>query len=79
MSDKPEEQHQPARYELRVSGYLDDRWSEWFDDLSLTHESDGTTTMCGTVVDQAALHSLLNKIRDLGLTLVSVRGIDGPS
>ena len=76
MSDKPAEHHQPVRYELRVSGYLDDRWSEWFDDLTLTHESDGTTTMCGPVVDQAALHSLLIKIRDLGMTLVSVHAVD---
>jgi hypothetical protein len=66
----------PARYELRVDGHLDDRWTAWFDDLTLTRESDGTTTLRGLVPDQAALHGLLAKVRDLGATLISVEVID---
>ena len=78
MSERPAEHREPERYELRVRGHLEDRWSEWFGDLTLTRESDGTTTLRGPVVDQAALHSLLIKVRDLGMTLISVRAIDGP-
>jgi hypothetical protein len=66
----------PARYELRVDGHLDDRWTSWFDDLALTRESDGTTILRGLVPDQAALHGLLAKVRDLGATLISVEVID---
>jgi hypothetical protein len=66
-----------GRYEIRLEGHLDDRWAAWFDGLSLTHESDGTTVLHGSVVDQAALHGLLQKVRDLGLPLVSVRHADG--
>ena len=61
-----------GRYEIRLKGLLDARWAAWFDGLSLTHESDGTTVIQGPVVDQAALHGLLSKVRDLGLPLVSV-------
>lgn len=60
------------RYELRVKGHLDARWADWFDGLSLTHASDGTTLIHGPVADQAALHGVLQKLRDLGLPLVSV-------
>jgi hypothetical protein len=66
-----------GRYEIRLGGRLDDRWAAWFDGLSLTHESDGTTVIHGSVVDQAALHGLLQKVRDLGLPLVSVRHLEG--
>ena len=62
----------PGRYEIRLKGHLDSRWAAWFDGLSLTNESDGTTIIRGPVVDQAALHGLLQKVRDLGLPLVSV-------
>jgi hypothetical protein len=62
----------PDRYEIRVAAHLDDRWSGWFDDLTLTAHRDGTTSLTGPVADQAQLHGLLAKIRDLGLTLVSV-------
>lgn len=60
------------RYEIRLDGHLDTRWAAWFDGLGLTHESDGTTIIHGSVVDQAALHGLLQKVRDVGLPLVSV-------
>ena len=68
---------EPRSYELRVGKHLDDHWTEWFGDLALTRESDGTTTLRGPVADQAALHGLLIKVRDLGMTLISVRPIDG--
>ena len=64
--------HDTERYEIRLQGHLDDRWAARFDGLSLTHERDGTTILSGPVVDQAALHGLLSKVRDLGLPLVSV-------
>ena len=62
----------PGRYEIRVKGHLDARWAAWFDGLTLTHGGDGTTIIHGPVADQAALHGLLQKIRDLGLPLISV-------
>lgn len=65
----------PAGYRLRVDGHLDDHWSAWFGDLTLTHESDGTTSLSGVVADQAELHGLLSKVRDLGVTLISVEVI----
>jgi hypothetical protein len=61
-----------GRYEIRVKGLLDSRWSAWFDGMDLTTGSDGTTTLNGPVVDQAALHGLLQKLRDTGLPLISV-------
>ncbi len=61
-----------GRYEIRVEGHLAPRWSAWFDGMSLTAESDGTTTIHGPVADQAALHGLLHKLRDTGLPLISV-------
>jgi hypothetical protein len=68
--------HGPSRdvpgYELRIEGHLDDHWSTWFDGLTLTREDDGTTTLRGVVTDQAELHGLLAKVRDLGATLISV-------
>ncbi len=66
----------PAVYRLRVSGQLDQHWSAWFDGLTLTHEDDGSTSLTGTVTDQAELHGLLTKIRDLGVTLISVTVVD---
>jgi hypothetical protein len=62
----------PGRYEIRIAGHLDSRWAAWFDGLSLTNHSDGTTILRGAVVDQAALHGLLQKVRDIGLPLLSV-------
>ena len=65
----------PGRYEIRVKGHLDTRWAAWFDGLTLTNSSDGTTIIRGPVADQAALHGLLQKIRDLGLPLISVNRV----
>jgi hypothetical protein len=61
-----------AIYEIRVRGLLDQRWSGWLADLTVTPQADGTTLLVGPVRDQAALHGLLNKIRDMGLPLLSV-------
>lgn len=66
----------PAGYRLRVAGHLDDHWSPWFGALTLTHEDDGTTTLSGVVADQAELHGLLARVRDLSVTLISVQIID---
>ena len=66
----------PGRYEIRLRGHLDSRWAAWFDGLSLSNENDGTTIIGGPVVDQAALHGLLQKVRDLGLPLVSVTQLE---
>ena len=66
-----EHHHQPQLYEIRLVGHLDSRWADWFEGLSFTHESDGTTILFGPVVDQAALHGLLRKVRDLGMPLIS--------
>jgi len=66
------DRREAGRYEIRLKGHLDTRWVAWFDGLSLTHQSDGTTVIHGHVADQAALHGLLQKVRDAGLPLVSV-------
>jgi hypothetical protein len=63
---------EPARYEIRIKGHLDERWAEWFDGLTITRDANGETVLTGSVVDQAALHGLLRKVRDLGLPLLSV-------
>ena len=65
-------------YEIRLKGRLDARWAAWFDGLGLTHEDDGTTVIHGPLADQAALHGLLSKVRDLGLPLVAVTRV-GPT
>ena len=59
-------------YDIRVKGHLEARWAAWFDGLALINEDDGTTTITGQVVDQAALHGLLQKLRDVGIPLISV-------
>jgi hypothetical protein len=66
----------PLRYEIRVQGHLHSRWSAWFDGLDLDQESGGVTVIHGPVVDQAALHGLLHKLRDVGLPLLSVSQVD---
>jgi hypothetical protein len=65
----------PSRYEIRVRGRLDARWTAWFDGMALI-TTDDSTTIRGPVADQAALHGVLQKIRDLGLPLVSVLSLD---
>jgi hypothetical protein len=67
---------EPTRYEFRVQGVPDPRWSAWFEGLQVTSDQAGQTIIAGPVADQAALHGLLAKIRDLGLELLSVRRID---
>lgn len=64
--------HDAGRYRIRVQGRLDQRWVSWFDGLTITHDGDGTTLLQGRVADQAALHGLLQKVRDMGLPLISV-------
>jgi hypothetical protein len=66
------DRYEAGRYEIRLKGHLHKRWAAWFDGLTLTHQSDGTTVIHGPVADQAALHGLLQKVRDTGLPLVSV-------
>ena len=79
MSEKSTGRHPDAeRYEIRLKGHLDSRWAAWFDGLSLTNERDGTTVISGPVQDQSALHGLLQKVRDVGLPLVSVTQVDQP-
>ena len=78
MSDKQtfdEKHNQHQCYEIRIKGYLDDRWVKWFDGLAIRLEEDGDTLLTGPVVDQAALHGLLKRVRDLGMTLVSVNQV----
>jgi hypothetical protein len=63
-------------YEIRLKGHLDPRWAAWFDGLSLAQDSDGTTVLCGCIADQAALHGLLTRVRDLGLPLIAINRIN---
>jgi len=68
--------HEGGWYEIRLAGRLEPRWSTWFDGLTLTAGEDGTTTLRGPVSDQAALHGQLQRLRDLGLPLISVTPVD---
>ena len=70
---------EPAHYEIRLGGHLGARWSAWFDGLDVRHEEDGTTVISGPVADQAALHGLLQRVRDLGLPLISLTEVRGDS
>ena len=65
----------PSSYRILIKGCLNPRWSEWFDGLTITRTSDGETMLSGRVLDQAELYGLLNKLRDLGLPLISVKSI----
>jgi len=72
--------HQPARYQIKVQGRLDETWSDWFNNMTVTVESNDDhvtiTTLTGSVADQAALHGLLARIRDLGLPLLAVQHLE---
>ncbi len=63
------------KYKIRIKGHMDKKWADWFDGLQITHEKDGTSTLYGPLLDQAALHSILRKIRDLNLELISVKQV----
>ncbi len=74
---------EPMIYQIRVKGHLGSRWERWFDDMTVTPQADGDTILTGPVADQAALHGLLRRVRDLGVPLISVMEIeptqaDGP-
>ncbi len=66
---------QPMVYQIKVKGHLGCQWTDWFDGLTITLEEDGDTLLTGPVVDQAALHGLLKKVRDLGMPLLSVNRV----
>jgi len=66
----------PVVYQIRIKGHLGREWTDWFEGLTVTLEDDGTTLLTGLVIDQAALHGLLKKVRDLGMPLVSVGPVE---
>jgi hypothetical protein len=68
----PPDPREAGRYEIRLTGRLDAHWAAWFDGLTVSDETDGTTVISGAIADQAALHGVLQRVRDLGLPLVSV-------
>jgi hypothetical protein len=65
-------------YEIRVQGHLDQRWSAWFDGLAITYDGDDTTVLRGPLVDEAALHGVLSKVRDLAVPLLAVQRVEAP-
>ncbi len=65
----------PEVYQIKIKGHLEEHWAEWFEEMTFTHETDGTTTLYGPLPDQTALHSILRKIRDLNLQLISVKQV----
>jgi hypothetical protein len=69
----------PVQYEITVDGHLGSRWAAWFDGLSITPCDDGTTVLRGPVPDQAALHGLLQKLRDVGIPLISLTPVEAPA
>jgi hypothetical protein len=75
MRDQKTNPSQPVVYQIRIKGHLGSQWTDWFEGLTITLEDNGETLLTGPVVDQAALHSLLKKVRDLGMPLLSVNPI----
>ena len=71
-----EDHYGPGIYQIRLRGHLDTRWADWFEGLTITLEENGDTLLTGPVIDQAALHGLLKKVRDLGMPLVSVNFVN---
>jgi hypothetical protein len=69
----------PSIYEIKIRGHLNHGWDEWFYDLAISHESDGTTTLYGPLPDQTVLHSVLDRIRDMNLRLISVTEVEAIS
>ena len=69
---------QPMVYQIRIEGHLGPKWTDWFGDVSITQEDNGETLLTGPVVDQAALHGLLRKVRDLGMPLISAVRVKPP-
>jgi hypothetical protein len=67
---------QPAVYQIRIQGHLSHHWAEWFDGMAISLEGNSDTLLTGSVIDQAALHGLLRKVRDLGMPLLSVTQVD---
>jgi len=82
MSNNPDPTTDPSHpviYQIRLKGHLDSQWTDWFEGLTITLEDNGDTLLTGLVIDQAALHGLLKKVRDLGLPLISVSPLEpGP-
>jgi hypothetical protein len=79
MSDAPasaEKHDEPGQYQIRLQGHLDDSWAGWFGGLTVTLAENGETFLTGPIVDQAALHGLLRKVRDLGMPLLAVSRIE---
>lgn len=71
MPDTPDS-GRPAAYQIRIEGHIGQQWAEWFEGLAITLEDNGETLLSGPVIDQAALHGLLKKVRDLGMPLIAV-------
>jgi hypothetical protein len=67
---------QPTIYQIRIKGHLGQQWTDWFEGLTITPEEEGETLLTGPVIDQAALHGLLKKVRDLGMPLLSVNRVE---
>jgi len=63
-------------YEIRIKGHLDESWADWFDGMRIRHEDNGETLLSGSLPDQAALHGVLNRLRDLGIQLISVNPVE---
>jgi hypothetical protein len=72
----PADSNEPFIYQIRIKGHLDSQWTDWFEGLTITLEDNGDTLLTGPVIDQAALHGLLKKVRDLGMPLVSVSPVE---